>query len=84
MYGMTSTTAKRDPKNPAREGTMIRSRVSRGTVLGAALVVALAAAGCGRLGVWAAPAKTRRTANSRYSMKAPLYDIREGVRAPLY
>jgi hypothetical protein len=70
MYGMTSTTAKRDPKNPAREGTMIRSRVSRGTVLGAALVVALAAAGCGRLGVWAAPAKTPSATRTAAAVEA--------------
>ena len=34
---------------------MIRQQVLRGTLLGTALVMVLATAGCGRLAVWSAP-----------------------------
>ena len=49
---------------------MIRLRVSRGTLLGAALLIVVAAAGCGRLAVWTAPAKTPTTTRTAAAVEA--------------
>jgi hypothetical protein len=49
---------------------MIRQRVLRGTLLGAALVIVVATAGCGRLAVWAAPAKQPSAARTAAAVEA--------------
>jgi len=51
---------------------MIRQRVLRGTLLGAALVIVVAAAGCGRLAVWSAPAKTATTERTAAAVEADM------------
>jgi hypothetical protein len=49
---------------------MIRQRVRRGTLLGAALMMVLATAGCSRLAVWAAPAKQPSAARTAAAVEA--------------
>jgi hypothetical protein len=49
---------------------MIRQQVLRGTLLGTALVMVLATAGCGRLAVWAAPAKTPSATRTAAAVEA--------------
>lgn len=49
---------------------MIRERVRRGTLLGAALMMVLATAGCSRLAVWAAPAKQPSAARTGAAVEA--------------
>jgi len=49
---------------------MIRQRVLRGTLLGAALVIAAAAPGCGRLAVWTAPAKAPTVTRTAAAVEA--------------
>ena len=49
---------------------MIRQRVLRGTLLGAALVIAAAAPGCGRLAVWTAPAKVPTVTRTAAAVEA--------------
>jgi hypothetical protein len=49
---------------------MIRQRVLRGTLLGAALGLVLATAGCSRLAIWAAPAKEPSAARTAAAIEA--------------
>jgi hypothetical protein len=49
---------------------MIRQRVLRGTLIGAALGLVLATAGCSRLAVWAAPAKEPSAARTAAAIEA--------------
>ena len=49
---------------------MIRQRVLRGTLLGAALMIVVAAAGCGRLAVWSAPAETPTATRTAAAVEA--------------
>lgn len=49
---------------------MIRPRMPRGTLLGTALMLVVAAAGCGRLAVWTAPAKTASVTRADAAVEA--------------
>ena len=62
--------ARRNAANPAAGGYHESIASAPGSLLGMALVMAVAAAGCGRLAVWSAPAKTPTTARTAAAVEA--------------